>query len=260
MTHANHTVPESGYTVLHSRPQPSADFDGVLQKNGIAVLHIPLIAIVPPLSWEATDDALGRLQDFDGILFTSRNAVNAFFTRTEKTGADVSSLPLFAVGPRTAEAITARRRRADVVSGGGAEELAVKLGDLRNKTFLQPASDIARPELADAVKAGGGEVCLLTVYRTLPAAEKEIERLRALVRRNEVQCAAFFSPSAVRQFAAALADDELSSICIAAIGATTAQQIRTSGLRVDIVADRPTADGLAEAIIAFADRSKQHSQ
>lgn len=259
MTDSSYKVLDDSYTVLHSRPQPSANFDRVLQKNGLAVVHVPLITIVPPVSWEAADEVLGRLLDFDGILFTSLNAVNAFFTRAEKQDVDVSSLPLFAVGPRTAEAITAKRQSAEVVSAGGAKELAMKLGDVRNKIFLQPASDIARPELADAVKSGGGEVRLVTVYRTLPASARETDRLRALVRKNEVQCAAFFSPSAVRHFASALVDYDLSSICIAAIGTTTAEQLLASGLRVDVVADRQTEEGLAEAIVEFTGRSKRNS-
>lgn len=102
--------PLSGRVVLVTRPKSqSAPLVRSLQNAGARVLSTPLIRIAQPSSYKDLDTSLKQLQDYDAILFTSRNAVESFFKRAKKLKIKTQRpQKLYAIGPETRKALKER--------------------------------------------------------------------------------------------------------------------------------------------------------
>jgi uroporphyrinogen III methyltransferase/synthase len=241
----------AAYRVLYTRPEPAHAFEARLRSAGCALLRIPLIRIAAPASWDALDAALARISDYDGVLLTSTQAVRWFTGRLVDCGIEHRSLPpVHAVGPKTAAAAKDIGLAVEQLpSAFYGATMAAEMKDVEGKRYLQPTSDIARDELVRVLAERGARVEQVAAYRTLPASDDDIRRLREAAEVG-FDCAAFFSPSAVRQFRAALPNWRQGATYVAVIGATTAAEAERTGLRVDIVAAQQTAESLADAIAA----------
>lgn len=242
--------PDAAYRVLYTRPEPTPVFERMLREGGCAVHRVPLIRIAAPESWDALDASLARLDSYAGVLLTSRQSVRWFLRGVDARGIDRAMLPpLHAVGTKTAEeAIALGLTVQELPSASYGSTLAAELPDVEGKLFLQPCTDIARTEIVDTMRERGGDVEQVVVYRTLPASDEAMRELQELNRRG-FDAVAFFSPSAVRQFATALEGWRQSDTAVAVIGDTTADTAREHGLRVDIVAREQTAESLANGIL-----------
>jgi uroporphyrinogen III methyltransferase/synthase len=256
--------PLAGKTVMLTRPPTqSVEMAAKLEGLGATVIHCPTIHIVEPTSWEALDDAIGRLEGYDWLIFTSANGVAFFFRRLGERRGDglsvVSCLQTCAVGPATARAIvsaggrvdiTARESRAEGVLAaiieavGGEEQLA-------GQRFLLPRARIARDILPAELARCGAQVDAVEAYQTI---RPEVDRA-SLVRwitDSQVDAVAFTSPSTVTNFAALIGTvdlaDCLRGILVASIGPVTTEALRSHGL-TDIV-QPPTynAAALVEAL------------
>ncbi|MDT8322710.1 MAG: uroporphyrinogen-III synthase [Bacteroidota bacterium] len=240
---------QAAYRVLYTRPEPAHAFEARLRSAGCALLRIPLIRIAAPASWDALDAALARLASYDGIILTSVQAARWFSGRLIDCGIEEPSLPpVHVVGPKTAAAAKDIGLAVEQLpSASYGATLAAEMKDVEGKRYLQPTSDIARDELVRVLAERGARVEQVAAYRTLPATDDEIRRLRVAAEEG-FDCVAFFSPSAVRQFRAALTDWQQGATRVAVIGDTTADEAERTGLRVDIIAAEQTAESLAESI------------
>lgn len=241
------------HTVLDTRPAASEVFAGILRKAGIGILHIPMIRIERTEMDEKISAALRNLHSYDGLLLTSMNAVRHFAQLLREACIAPELLPpVFVVGPKTGE--RARKEGFNPqtlpLESYGAT-LAAELPDVRDRRFLQPCGNIAREETAAGIRARGGTIEQLVVYRTLGPTDTDAERLVGAARNNGFDCAAFFSPSAVRQYAELLKETARRPVPIAVIGATTASEAASRGMHVDILPSEQTAEALAEAIVAW---------
>jgi len=242
---------DSKRTVLLTRPKgASEEFTSMLGKHGIEVLHFPMIEILPPKQWDEVDAALEAIAMYSEIVFTSANAVHFFFHRMKEQDIFSTSLPpCHAVGQKTAAALESHGISAHgIPDTASAADLAAALGDVSNQFFLQPGSDLLRAEFCDTVEAKGGRVKQVTVYRTVQPSQKEMLQLDQMLIEGSIDCIAFFSPSAVKNFIGMIPLFTQATILIATIGQTTAAAVLNSGLRVDIIAPEQTAESLASAI------------
>lgn len=248
-----------GKRIVITRPRNSA---GVLRKllrrAGAVPLTCPLLRTAPPLTSAKLDEAIEQLASYDWLLFTSPNAVRAMFRRLAVLRRDTRALAgikIGAVGPGTADVLRKMGIQADLVpdkaTGRGLAEAIVSHFGTPPRRALLPCSDLARPELADALRAAGGQVDDVVAYRTLAIRPRPIE-LNLL--RHAADAIVFCSPSAVRQFRTLEID--VRGAAIACIGSTTAEAVRQAGLNPSIIADRPTATDLVMQLQAyFAGRS-----
>ncbi|HLG29536.1 MAG TPA: uroporphyrinogen-III C-methyltransferase, partial [Candidatus Brocadiales bacterium] len=93
--------------VTRSRDQAS-EFTEQLQERGAKVIEFPTIKTVPPDDVEPMDKAIGKIESFDWLIFTSVNGVDAFFKRLFDLGQDIRSLKgvkICSIGPATTERI-----------------------------------------------------------------------------------------------------------------------------------------------------------
>ncbi|NOY99831.1 MAG: uroporphyrinogen-III synthase [Chloroflexi bacterium] len=254
--------------LLITRPRhQSADFARLARQAGFEPVLFPTIDIRPVEDTTALERAIARLDCYDWVVFTSTNAVDAFWKRaivatghtenTEKKAKNavnsvLSMVKTAAIGAKTAATLQAHGVTPDFVPERFlAEDIAPGLGDLRGRWVLIPAADIARDTLPDAVVKAGGAAHVVTVYHTLPAAP-DPDGLAAL--REGVDWLTFTSPSTVRNFVALVTQAGLdpfhlpSAPRVACIGPVTADAAREAGFRVDAAAEPHTAEGLLAAI------------
>src|SRR5581483_12249258 len=101
--------PLSGIRVLVGRARHQAGaLSSELRKLGADVLEIPFIEIRSPRSYKPLDSALKNISDYDWLVLTSVNGVEALFARINKaaiTKTKLKHLKVAAIGPATKKAI-----------------------------------------------------------------------------------------------------------------------------------------------------------
>jgi uroporphyrinogen III methyltransferase/synthase len=259
--------PLHGAQVLVTRPAGQADGTVArLEALGARVHLAPAIAIAPPDSWQPLDEAVAGIDRYRLVALASANAVDALFERLGRAGLDARALAgkvVAAVGDKTAAALAARGVRADLVAGeASAEGLAASLAEPRweeevgRGPALLPRAAEGREALAEALRARGVFVDAPTAYRALTAPPEQLQWVGELLDRGALDAATFGSPKSAAALVAALPSARLlERTFVAAIGRTTAEALKRLGVRVDLVAPRPSFEALADALAgALADR------
>ncbi|HXG00439.1 MAG TPA: uroporphyrinogen-III synthase [Bacteroidota bacterium] len=253
-----------GKTVLVTRRAEQADeLRAELERHGARAVVIPMIRIVEPEQWRAFDDTARNAASFDAVIFTSTNAVEAFFRRLMELKADVSvwhAKRVYAVGEKTRGLL--ERYGFDVAlvpESYSAEGLAavVLKADVKGLKFLLPQGNLGRDVLPAALERSGARVCVVQVYRNVPPEDSVLTEVKQRVQGREFDVVTFASPSAVQNFARAVAPETLieTDTRVAVIGPTTAHEARRLGFAVDIEAQVATAQGLVEALKLYSDRT-----
>ncbi len=253
-------TPLSGRRIAVTRPRERmAGLVAALEALGADVLAAPAITVAPPASWDALDDALARLLDFDWLALTSVSAVEAVAERLALRDDAMSQLPPVAVvGAATARAAQARLGRVDCVP---ALHTADGLGDAlprpRGTRVLFPAADRARDALPAVLRARGATVERVIAYRTLPAPPDALAEPAAHARAGTLDAVLLASPSAASAVARACGDALRGAGAprVVCLGPATARACEGLGLRVAAVATQPSDDALVHALCAcLADR------
>ncbi len=250
--------PLFGKRVLITRTRRQAStLARLLAEEGAVPIELPAIEIEPAADPAAVEAALDGLHVgvYSWIVFTSANAVELFFGLVGERGLDARAFAgakAAAIGPATAEALAGRGIVADAVpeeyiAEGVVEALRPHLrpGD----RVLLPRAEGARPELVEGLRALGGEVDEVILYRAAVPREAPAEAL-SLLRDGGVDVVTFTSSSTVRNLSALLDGDVecLRRPLVACIGPITAETARELGLRLDVVASEHTVPGLVAAL------------
>jgi len=252
-------APLRGVRVLVTRPHAEAEpLRRSLHAAGAIVLDLPTIAVEPPESYRPLDTALSTLSEYDWIVFTSRNAVNAVFDRLAVLG----SPPVFpvtlwvaAVGPATAAHLRRRGVYVDAVPESAAVSFLSRELQRRGMSgtrVLLPQGNLSDRELQDDLERSGASVDAVISYQTVQPSALDGSVLEA-VRRCEVDVVALASPSAVHNLAYLLSLDGgcaiLQDVSLVCIGPSTAAAVRDLNLRPASMAEEHTLEGLAQAIV-----------
>lgn len=247
------TLPLFGKTVAVTRPEKQSEsFIHALLERGAEPFVFPVIEIVPPEDWGPLDTAIENLESYDGLIFTSVNGVKFFMRRLKEKGKDVRELKglrLYAIGPKTEQAVNALGISVDVVPESYvAESLVESLGkeNLGGKRFLLPRAAVARETLPDQLRERGAHIDVPPAYRTVKPATDTTELARRL-KEGSLHAVTFTSSSTVTHFLQLVGDDLrplLKNVAIACIGPVTAKTAEKAGLKVDLMADEYTVSGL----------------
>lgn len=252
--------PLFGVRVLVTRARDQAgELSESLVLQGAEPVEAPLIRIEAPNDWSEADSMLSDLSGFDYVVFTSGNAVKAFFSRLIEQGLDARALGgvrVAAVGRATAGALRKCGIEADCQPDVfRAENLVETLAgnrNLRDARILFPAADIAGPAVVEGLTGAGASVTRITVYRTVME-ERLPDGIASMLEDRKIHLAVFASSSAVLAFTKAAGPDRLKrlagSVRIACIGPATAETAAEAGLSVDIVPAQATVPALVAAIV-----------
>lgn len=245
--------------VTRSREQASVLSEAIEEAGG-EPLEFPTIRVVEPEDYAPLDRAIGELNTFDWIIFTSVNGVQAFFQRLRHHCKDVRELyraRLCAIGPKTREALENYGLLVETVPGEYRAEKIIEA--LRDKVaagtkILLPRADIARKVLPEALKQMGANVTEVTAYRTV-AGNGDSARVREMLKHGEIHLVTFTSSSTVHNLVKMLNAPNLEAllkgVTMACIGPVTAGTARDLGLKVDLVAEEYTIEGLMRAVLGY---------
>lgn len=252
--------------VTRTREQAS-ELVALLEENGANCLEFATISLHPPDSWDELDTALGRLSDFQWIVFTSINAIHAFFERLYKKGHDTRALAtckIAAVGRVTDECLRSYGLISDLLpekfTGEGMAESFEKMG-VDGDSILIPRAVKAREVLPERLTKAGASVTVVPVYQNKrpDSFEGMHEKLLANLKDKQVDMVTFTSSSTVTNFVEMLGikdQKELQSLMegvqVAAIGPITAKTVEKNGLKVDVQPDTYTISAMVEAIVKDA--------
>ena len=225
------------------------------EEQGADVIHLPAIRIVPPFSWDETDEALAKWNSFDWIVFTSARSVHVLAQRPAFAKIITEKRPrIAAIGPATARAAEDAGLPVSLVpvkfdSRSFSEALKTRRIAAGTKILL-PRGDLARRTVPDTLISMGVNLTEITVYRTLFA---EIERTELAASLPGAGALVFTSPSAVYSFRNALDeagwDSVPAGVIVAAIGPTTGDALRETGRNPDRIPPETTFTSLASTTI-----------
>lgn len=259
---AKKSLPLAGISVLVGRAAHQAGaLSAGLRKLGAKVIEIPFIEIRKPRSYKPLDPALKNLADYDWLILTSVNGVEAVWQRLGKlrlTKRNLQHLKVAAIGPATKEAIERRGVRVDIVPDNYVAESVV--ASLRNrvkgKRVLLARAKVARDVIPRELRKLGAQIDVVEAYETV-VPQKSRARLRAILKnpKKRPDVITFTSSSTVRNFVALAGRGRgrprHTGIRFASIGPVTSATLRELGLPVDIEAEEYTIPGLVEAIAAL---------
>jgi uroporphyrinogen III methyltransferase/synthase len=226
-----------------------------LRELGAEVIEMPATQVarldLAPLRAE-----IGRLSQYDWLIFTSQNAISIFWEQLLGEGRDaraLANLKIAAVGPATAGALLEHGIAVDVLPSRfvaeGLLEALQSRSDVTGKKVLYVTAEGARETLPDGLREMGAEVKLAEAYRSIVDGAGA-EKLARAIEAGRVDLVTFTSASAVRGYVEAVGEDLALRVPAASIGPQTSEALRETGIEVKGEAEESTLDGLAAAVIS----------
>lgn len=260
-------LPLYGKRILVTAPRNYAYrlAEQIIKQGGLPVF-MPTIETCYLSNYTKLDAALGRIDEFDWIVFTSRNGITAFFQRMNDLNIPVSVVQkcqLCALG-EDAESLSSFCGEVDLIPAesspaGIVAELA-KLPEIHKKKVLLPAPEVLGlpepdvvPNLITDLQQLGIEVTRVPTYIT-QALDTSIYSIELnLMRQGMIDVIAFSSTAEVESFLTMVnSQSDYERCIIACFGPYTTANAQKFGVDVSIVSkDYSSFEGFAEAIATF---------
>jgi uroporphyrinogen-III synthase len=245
--------------VGRARHQASALSAG-LKDLGAEVVEIPFIAIRPPRSYKLLDSALKQIAEYDWLILTSVNGVDAVGARLRRLKIkpeELSSVKVAAIGPSTRDAAEKLGLKVSVVPKRYVAESVIESlhKKVEGKRVLLARAKVARDVIPRELHNIGAKVDVVEAYETVVpmSSQKNIRALMSDPKRRP-NVITLTSSSSVRNFVQLLGGpgpslQQLEGVQFASIGPITSATLRELGLPVDIEAREFTIPGLIQAIL-----------
>lgn len=240
-----------GKKILCTRPADDAvEFSELLLKYGAEVITAPLIEIHPVKDFTHIDNCLEKIHEYTGIIFTSSNGAKYFFERVKQKNI-IINLKLYAVGSKTKKFIESSGYKVfRIPINFSSKSLAevLKTDSAVNAKFLFPAGNIGMKTIIKELP----EIEEIVVYETRkPMNNQLLQNTEKMLKAGIINCIAFFSPSAVTNFAELFPGYRNYRTNYAVIGKTTEERLNLYGLKADVISDNAEAERLGDAIKKF---------
>jgi uroporphyrinogen III methyltransferase/synthase len=256
--------PLSGKRIVVTRTRKQAgELSAQLRALGAHVFELPTIRIEPPGDLRAFAELVQYAHNYDWIVFTSANGVEAFFEiffKLYDDGREIGGARIAAIGPATAQRVKDFHLHVDLQPDEFVGEAVVrefqKQGGVENLRILLVRAEKARDVLAKQLSGLGAIVDEGLAYRTVPETRDTTGARRHLLEEG-ADLITFTSSSTVENFLA-LGLPWPEGMQVASIGPITSKTARDHGLKIEIEARRHDIGGLVEAIRKFFEKGKSH--
>jgi uroporphyrinogen III methyltransferase/synthase len=259
--------PLAGRRVLLTRPAGQGEeLASLIRSQGGECVHLPLIRIDPPPTWEPLDAAIRTADTFDWIVFASVNGVRSFSDRLRAAGRDARALGtarLAAIGPATREELERSGFACDLTPDlYRSEGLAEALGrSVRRGRFLVVRADRGRDVLRREWEEQGHHVAEVVAYSSRIADAPDAAALQSLDRLG-IDWVTVTS-SLIAEAAARLLGERLRAWRIASISPVTSATLEQLGFAPTVEAGQASGDSLVDAMtrweIAHAEKSPRRA-
>ena len=241
-------------SILVSQPAPSesSPYLEIAKKEKIRIDFRPFIHVE---GVEAKDLRAQKidLNQFTGIIFTSKNAIDHFFRLAEEMRYSVPDTMRYicqseAVANYLQKHIVYRKRK---ISFGekNFSDLAPLFKKYPNEKYLLPSSDVLNVDVPSTLEKAGVEYSRAIMYRTVCSDLSDIEI-------SAYDMLVFFSPQGIKSLHENFKDFTQGDTKIAVFGNTTLNAAEESGLKVDVMAPTKETPSMTMAIEKFIRNGK----
>ena len=257
----NVVLPLKNKTIIITRTvEQSNESASELTKYGAKVIVFPTLEIVPPSNWDEFDTIIRSQDKIDFLIFTSVHAVQLFNQRCDELKIKINfrKKKVVAVGNKTSSVCEKYNIPVDIIperfSTEGVVEKLAKFNLIKKVVFI-PRSAIGREELPRGLKELGAIIHSVPVYNvSLPTKENIKDNLEKL-NNSSPDLFIFTSPSTFENFLQILnvinPVEYFKGYDIAAIGPTTKTAIENRRVKVNIIPDEYTIEGLVKKILSY---------
>lgn len=237
-------------SILVSQPKPKIDnspYYNLADKFNVKVDFRPFIE-VQPIDLKEFRQQKVNILDHSAVIFTSRNAVDHFFSICKQMKIDVpADMKYFCISEQTAnylqKYIVIRKRK--IFTGQRTPgELIDVLSKHKTEKFLFPCSNIRKDDIPNYMRDNDFDYTEATLYKTVASDLSDLADIKYDV-------IAFFSPSGINSLFVNFPDFKQNNTRIATFGPTTAKAAREADLLVDIEAPLPEAPSMTGAIEVY---------
>lgn len=224
------------------------------EKFNLKVDFIPFIQVEPVPLKEFRKQKI-EILNFTAIIFTSRNAVDHFFSICAELKIEMpADMKYFCISDQTSnylqKYIVIRKRK--IFTGlKTAHDLIEILKKHKNEKFLFPCSDIRKNDIPNFLKDNGYEHAEAVMYHTVAS---NLSNLKDVY----YDILAFFSPSGINSLYVNFPDFKQHNTRIAAFGPTTAGAVKDAGLILDIEAPLPNAPSMTGALELYIQKANSN--
>ena len=233
--------------ILVSQPQPTAPKDpyyDLAESNNVKIDFRPFIQVEGVSAKDFRKQKVTIL-DHTAVIFTSRTAIDHFFTLCEEMRITVpDDMKYFCISEATAHYLQkyiVYRKRKIFHSTGKFSDLVEVLKKHKEENYLVPLSDIHKQEIPDLLTKNKLKFTIAILYRTVSSDLSDIKEI-------DYDILVFFSPSGIISLMQNFPDFQQNDIKIASFGPATAQAVKDAGLRLDIQAPMPQAPSMTMAL------------
>ena len=230
------------------------DFSRILAENNFEIINLPIIETKPLEDLSDLRTKLEKSENYGGIFLTSSKAAKVLAENFNQQISEFSG-KIYILGKRSFEILKPLSKNVIYSENANtAREMLKKIPseDLTNKRFLFVRGEKSLRVVPDFL-AEFAEVDETIVYRT-GKVRIQTDRINAVgesLKKGEITCACFFSPSASESFIEQFDAEILHRIKIATIGKTTAEYFETRNLTVDFVSSKSNAEKFAVELIEY---------
>lgn len=232
----------------------------IIEAEGAYVLDLPAIAITPPDNWEPLDEALTNLNQFQWIVFSSANGVEAIENRLKLIGKSLASRPaglkIAAIGNKTAQIIDSFGTSADFVPPNFVADSLIQNFPISNyglRILLPRVQSGGRTIIAEAFRKEGIQVVEVAAYESKCPSNIPKETANAL-NKGTVDIITFSSGKTAIHTAQLLNEQfgsnwsmMLNGVKLVSIGPQTSRKCIEQFGRVDTEANPHNLEGLINA-------------
>jgi len=193
-----------------------------------------------------------EIQNYTGIIFTSRNAIDHFFRMCEEMKVNISQDTKYfciteAVALYLQKFILYRKRKVFYGADGTNKSMFDVINKHKaNEKFLYVCSENQQDnEIVNWLKANNCEFTLAFMYRSVSSDVKEI------LQKNEYDVICFFTPSGVKSLFDNIPKYKQNGTVIGAFGNNTSKAIEDAGLKLEIKAPQPQTPSMVAALEQF---------
>ena len=230
---------------------PASPYFKLAEKFNLKIDFRPFIQVEPLPAKEFRKQKIEILHH-TAIIFTSRNAVDHFFTIAQELKLEMPpEMKYFCISEQTSnylqKYIVIRKRK--IFTGlKSTQDLLEIIKKHKNEKFLFPCSDIRKNDIPDFLKANGFTYTEAIIYNTVAADLSDLKNVY-------YDILAFFSPSGINSLFVNFPDFKQNNTRLAAFGPTTAKAVRDAGLVLDIEAPLPNAPSMTGALELYVKKA-----
>lgn len=244
--------------ILVSQPKPSSEkspYYDIEKHLGVEMIFRPFIKVEGLTAKEFRKQRINLL-DYTAIVFTSRHAIDHFFTLAKELRTTIpEDMKYFCVTETIAlyiqKYVQYRKRKVFFGTTGRIDGLVPVMMKHKAERYLVPMSSVHNDDVKHLLDAKGLHHTECVMYRTVSNDFTEDE-----VKNFDYDMVIFFSPTGVKALTKNFPQLEQGDLRIGTFGPATAKAVADEGLRLDLQAPTKEYPSMTGALRAYLEKEQ----